>query len=341
MRLSGVSVNPVLARELTERMRGPRAMIMLSAYLGVLGLLLVLVYRSEATIGNGLSGRSPVTELAGTGQSLFEWTLLFTMLLVLFLVPGFTAGSVAGERERQTLLPMQMTLLRPISIVLGKIGSSVVFTLLLVLATMPLLTVAYLIGGITLADVFKGLGMVLFTAVGLAAISVACSTLMKRVQTATVMSYGVVLFLAGATFAAFIVARQIDESRGFDTADPPHLIVAPNPIAALADLAGDEPNPFEQFGFGPFGYQSSTAAPLTGIRDLLTPDVFNQFGGVGLEPAAIEIDQFGRPVEPEGGFPGQGGFPLWGQNLLIIGGLAVVSVIVSSRRLRTPAKTER
>lgn len=331
--------NPVLSRELTERMRGPRAMIMLSAYLAVLGIILVLVYRSKSSFGNDPFGGSPVTQIASTGQGLFEWTLFFTLLLVLFLVPGFTAGSVAGERERQTLLPMQVTMLRPLSIVLGKIGASVVFTLLLVVATLPLLTVAYLIGGVTLTDIAKGLGLVLFTALGLAAISVACSTFMKRVQTATVLAYGIVLVLAGATFAAFIVARQIDESRGFDTADPPQSIMAPNPIAGLASLVGDPPNPFGEFGFGPFGYQTGADAPLTGIRDLLVPDVF--FDDIAFEAPAIEFDGFGRPVEPRGGFPGDDGVPLWLQNLAVTGGLAAVAVVASARRLRTPAKTER
>ena len=39
------------------------------------------------------------------------------MSLVLFLVPAFTASSVAGERTRQTLIPVQMTSLGPFDIV--------------------------------------------------------------------------------------------------------------------------------------------------------------------------------------------------------------------------------
>ena len=339
-------VNPVLVRELTERMRGPRAMVMLSAYLGVLGLVLVLVYGSASSVGNGRFGGSPVTELATVGQELFEWTLFFAILLVLFLVPGFTAGSVAGERERQTLVPMQVSLLRPVSIVLGKIGASVVFTLLLVLATLPLLTVTYLIGGVTLSDIARGLGMVMFTALTIAAVSVACSTFMKRVQTATVVSYGLVLVLCGATFAAFVVAHNIYQAREFDTGDPPRLILAPNPIAALADVTTDAPDVFGgEFGFGSFGYQGSINGPLTGIRDLLAPDVFVDFAPApdvvdGDFGVAFDGDVSGRFAQG-GGLPGRGGLPLWAQHMLIIGALSVLSVILSSMRLRTPARTER
>ena len=344
-------VNPVLARELTERMRGLRSTVMLSAYLVVLGLVVVLVYRSESDAA-GSFGASPVTELATAGEGIFEWTLLFAMLLVLFLVPGFTAGAVAGERERQTLVPLQVSLLSPRSIVLGKIGSSVAFTLLLVLATLPLLTVAYLIGGVTLGDIVRGTGMVMFTAVGIAALSVACSTFMRRVQTATVLSYGVVLLLCGATFVAYFVIERIDSDGGFEPADPPRLILAPNPIVALADITADGPEAFTEEFFAPsfgLGYYGGSDGPLSGLKELVTPDAV-EFRFV--EDAAFRADfgaalAFGPDGEisgvaaRDGGLPGWRSLPLWAQHMLIIGALAVLSVVLSSIRLRTPAKTER
>ena len=334
-------VNPVLARELTQRMRGARAMVMLSAYLGVLGLVVVLVYGSKSDAAAGRFGGSPVTELATAGQEIFEWTLLFTMLLVLFLVPGFTAGSVVGERERKTLMPMQVSLLRPLSIVLGKLGASVVFTLLLVLATLPLLTVPYLIGGVTFPEIVRGLAMVMFTAVGVAAVSLACSTFMKRVQTATVLSYGMVLVLCVATFVAFFVIRAIDESRNLRPGDAPLIIMAPNPVAALADAVTAEPDFFGgEFGPGRFGYETDNG-PLSAIRDALTPDhVFSS--GIPDGPVFLEGDQTLVFEEGRAGdLPGGGGVPLWAQNVLIVGALAVLSVMLSSIRLRTPADTER
>ena len=343
-------VNPVLARELTERMRGLRATVMLSAYLGVLGLVVVLIYRNESVTGRGFGG-SPVTELATAGEGIFEWTLLFAMLLVLFLVPGFTAGAVAGERERQTLVPMQVSLLRPRSIVLGKIGASVAFTLLLVLATLPLLTVAYLIGGVTLGDILQGTGMVMFTAVGIAALSVACSTFMRRVQTATVLSYGVVLLLCGATFAAYFVVEQIDSDGGFEPADPPRLILAPNPIVALADATADGPDAFRGEFFAPFGYYGGSDGPLSGLKELVTPDEVES-GRFIVDGAFVDFAVAPAPVPgPDGGLfgvagrggglPDQPSLPLWAQHMGIMGAMAALSVFLSSIRLRTPAKTER
>ncbi len=340
MKVIGRAMNPVMARELTERFRGPRAMILLSIYLLVIGGISIVIYRAESSIGSGFGG-SPVTELAGIGQSLFESTLLLTMVLVLFLVPGLTAGSITGERERQTLLPLQVTLMRPISIVFGKVAAAVAFTALLVVATLPLLTLSYMIGGIRLIEVFQGLGVVLLTAFAVAVVSVACSAWMRRVQTSTVVAYGLVVIAVVGTIAAFAIARQLDQSQGADTVDPPSFILASNPVVALADVVGDDPYDFNDFE-GPFGggFSGSSGGPLSALRDFTRPDVFVE-GGAFVGPA-IEIDQFGRQAPADGGLrPRQDGLSLWVEYVLVVMTVVVLCTVTASRRLRTPAKTER
>jgi ABC-type transport system involved in multi-copper enzyme maturation permease subunit len=340
MKVAGRAMNPVLARELTERFRGPRAMILLSIYLLVIGGIGIVIYRAESSVGNGFGG-SPVTELAGIGQSLFESTLLLTMVLVLFLVPGFTAGSITGERERQTLLPLQVTLMRPISIVFGKVAAAVAFTVLLVVATLPLLTLSYMIGGIRLIEVFQGLGIVLLTAFAVAVLSVACSAWMRRVQTSTVVAYGLVVIAVVGTIAAFAIARQLDQSQGADTVDPPSFILASNPIIALADVVGDDPYEFSEFG-GQFGggFVGGNRGPLSALRDFTRPDVF--FEGAAFDGPAIAVDQFGRRFPLDGGRqPGDDGLSPWVEYLLVVTATVLLCTLTASRRLRTPAKTER
>jgi ABC-type transport system involved in multi-copper enzyme maturation permease subunit len=339
-----IPINPVLNRELTERMRGPRAMVMITIYLVILSMILVLVYRAQTTVGQyDFDGVTSITEIAGVGQGLFEWTLFFALLLVLFLVPGFTAGAIAGERERQTLQTMQITLLKPSAIVFGKLAASVAFTLLLVVATLPLLTVAYLIGGVRLTDIFAGLGMVVFIALALAALTLACSTMMKRVQTATVLAYGLVLFLVGGTLALYAVAGQIDSSRGFDPADPPELIVVANPLVALANLSGDD-NTYNEF----FGYYGGANGPLSALKDLIAVEQFSQFGQVVSDGPVVpaqgpffEGDVFGGDERFVSSSRVDRGFPLWGKSVITLSILALGSLVVSTRLLRTPARTER
>src|SRR5690606_38377546 len=128
---------------------------------------------------------SAASQVASAGRGIFEWLVFFMVLMVLFLVPGVTSGAIAGERERQTLVPLQVTLLRPTSILLGKIGASSAFLLLLLVATTPLLAVSYLIGGVSIAQVLSAVGMVGLIGLTLAAVSAGTAACVRRVQAAT------------------------------------------------------------------------------------------------------------------------------------------------------------
>lgn len=336
MSVFGFADNPVLLRELRERLASRRTMVMLTLWLAILSALVAIYYRSET--GRNFGGFQPaVTELATIGQNLFEWVLFFMMGLVLFLVPGFTAASIAGERERQTLLPLQVTLLRPFSIVIGKVGASVAFTLLLIVATLPLLAFAYLIGGVTIADVFIALAMMVFTALALACVTVACSAMVKRVQGAIVLAYAITALLVVGTLIAYGLAWGFDESRGFDAANPPNTIVAANPFVAIADVSG-ESEVFNDFFFdGPFG--GSVDTPLDALREMVDHrDNFGQFGG------GLVFDEFGQPDFDNSNFEERfidGLLPLWAQYLIIVGSMAVFSLWIATRRVTTPAKVER
>lgn len=332
--------SPVLYREIKQRMDNPRVIVVLTLYLVTLGGIVFAIYVARTGERTGGFNQPGVTEIAAIGQSLFEFVLFFMMLLVLFIVPGYTAPAIAGERERQTLMPLQVSMLRPRNIVIGKIASSVAFTLLLLTASLPLLAVAFLIGGITIEEVFVGLGIVLFTAVALACITVGCSALMKRVQGAIVIAYGVVLLLVGGTFVAFAVAGELDSSRGTDAANPTLWILAPNPLAAIADVAGgDDPQTtanFEFFGPPGFGPQSSDpGSPLSAIRDLMDPTE-----NIGPFDGPIRLDRFGQPVFPDRPVE-ESGLALWARFGLVFSVAAIVSVVVATRSIRTPAHSER
>ena len=96
-------------------------------------------------------------------------------LLVLFFVPALTAGAIAGERERQTLATLQVTMLRTRAILIGKVVSALVFLVLMIVAALPVLSVAYLLGGLRLLDVVMGVVAVIVVAVLVATMVVAVS----------------------------------------------------------------------------------------------------------------------------------------------------------------------
>ena len=339
-------MNPVLARELKERMRTPRAWRILFVFLGILGGILYLVYEGTSGTANTsdpFSGAPAASEAATVGRNIFEWLVFFKLILVLFLVPGLTSGAIAGERERQTLVPLQVTMLRPLAIMVGKIAASLAFVCLLVVATLPLLSVTYLIGGVTILEIVKGVLVVLATAVVLACLGVAASAFMRRVQAATVLAYGLTLALTLGTFMVWAVAGLVDRSRGSDEANPPAEILAANPLVAAADVLGGT------------GYGSDS--PFDPFKELLARDEAEEFfeegfrgGGafaevppgmvvdvVGGGDVPVAFDDFGNPIFAEE----DEGFPFWAKSAIALYLVSVTLLALAVRRLRTPADRER
>lgn len=350
----GRPLNPVLARELKERMRRKRSGFVLTVYLLLLAGALWLLYLGASAAGADGPG---ALRLASLGRAAFQ-TLLFTMLfLVCFIVPGLAAGGVAGERERQTLVPLQVTLLRPRSILFGKLAASLAFVVFLVFAALPLIGVSFLLGGVEPGEVVRGVAMVLAVATTVAALALTCSTLMRRVQGATVVSYAVVAFLVGGTFVGFgaemLVDRKGPQGRS-------QLILALNPLMATADVVSRVPDansrvpsPFtplqsliderekpknDSGTFDSSGWAVSAETNMVGgARDMVVmkpgPDgVAVPVGAVDAQ-LAPQVTKFRPPLLNR--------IPMWvlaliGYGLLSLGGLAL-----SARRLATPAVGER
>lgn len=347
-----IAVNPVLARELKERMRGRRAVIILTVYLALLTLALWLVYEAASSVNE--FGNPMPTQLAEIGSTVFEWVLFFMLLIIMFLVPAQTAGAIAGERERQTLVPLQITLLSPRSILLGKVCAAMAFLTLLVVAAIPLMSIAYLIGGVTVQEVLGGTALVLATGVCVATMCAAISTYARRVQSATVLSYGLTLGLLIGTLLVYGAAAVVDQSRGSDEPDPPAAILALNPVAIVGDLVGS--NGFEDES-SPFDAIKLLTDPEEDEGFVVIDDIAPVPAQLGFEGGVVEITADGAVVTGRAGTElevfeeaapafqqaddGDSGLPFWTWSLLALAGLATVALLRASRRLRTPAERER
>ena len=316
--------------------------MILTVYLILLTGTLWLTY--EARSSSNELGRAMPTQLAEIGSTVFEWLLFFMLLMLMFLVPAQTAGAIAGERERQTLVPLQLTLLSPRAVLVGKICASMAFLVLLVVAAVPLLSIAYLIGGVTLGEVLGGTGLVLATGVCVGTMCAAISTYARRVQAATVLSYGLTLCLVLGTLLAYGAAAVVDQSRGVDGADPPAAILALNPVAIVGDLVGSG----EGERSSPFDLIESLTRPDDDFARFGPPQVVTIDDGAtttvfapGVPPPVVIGDLEGPVFQDQFVEGSGGGLPYWAGSLLALSGLAALALAMAARRLQTPAERER
>lgn len=178
--------NPVFTKEIRGRMRGSRAFAVLTFYLVVLGAFTGLMYLAVAESSMSVSGQSNVGEI---GRTLFVSIVAIEMLLVAFIAPAFTAGAISGEREHQTFDLLRTTLLSPVALVLGKLTSSMLYVLLLLLAAVPLQSIAFFFGGVAETEVILSFVILICTALLFSTIGIYFSARSHRTLSASVLTY--------------------------------------------------------------------------------------------------------------------------------------------------------
>lgn len=198
--------NPVVLKELRGRMRGTRAFVVLTVYLALMGGFTALLY----VIASSAQDISGMRTGGNIGRTLFVGIVGIELFLVTFIAPAFTAGAISGERERQTYDLLKTTLLPARSLVIGKMVSALFYVMLLLLAAIPLQSIAFLFGGVTEAEVILAFVILAVTSIALGALGIYFSASMPRTLSANVMTYAAALFLTiGLPLIMFIVAAVL------------------------------------------------------------------------------------------------------------------------------------
>lgn len=185
--------NPVTVKELRSRMRGRRAFIVLTLYLVLMGFFVSLIYLTVTANDTSTSN----ARIAG--QTIFFTMVSLEIFLAILLAPAFTAGAISGEKERQTYDLLRTTMLSPAAFVFGKLISALSYIFLLILSTLPLLSLAFVFGGIEVVEVVVSQILLLVAAVAYAMMGLYFSSAMRSTIGASVTTYALALFLTIGT----------------------------------------------------------------------------------------------------------------------------------------------
>lgn len=232
--------NPVVLKELRGRMRGPRAFVVLTGYLLLVGGFTILLYLVMSTASEATAGQIDGGEI---GRNLFAGVVGIQLFLVTFIAPAFTSGSISGERERQTYDLLRTTLLPEANLVMGKLFSALAYIFLLLLSTIPLQSLSFILGGTDLPDMIIATVILMVTAILLGTAGTYFSARLRRTLPASIATYGAALTLVIGTGLLLVILASI-ESILFDGADVSPAVewgfliglgifVSLNPIATL------------------------------------------------------------------------------------------------------------
>lgn len=140
---------PLLIRELLTLPRQSRHFGLRAGYVVA---LCVLIY-TGVQVTSGLSPLRSIGDLSNFGTYIFSVLCTFQLALVIGAALLFSAGNVAQEKDRRTLILLLMTDLRNAELVLGKSLASVLPVFVLIAVSLPVLCCVRMLGGITLPQI--------------------------------------------------------------------------------------------------------------------------------------------------------------------------------------------
>lgn len=352
------SVATMMVKELRSRFRGRRAFLVLTLYLAVLALIAYGAYsvvaptaREQAQFGGVFVGGGNPNASATVGQAIFTLLSIMQLLLVCFIAPALTAGAISLEREKQTLDMLVVTPMRPGAIVVGKLLSALAFVVLMILAGIPVSALVLMYGGASVDDILRQQVVLFASAIGFGVIGLFFSALIKRTQTAIVLTYCTVLALTIGTlliwrFWTAVATNDPDNQFGAIRTAPDELLYV-NPAVAMIEVVANT-----EVSFGDFSQIMSyllggvaTQTTCEGDACFPVPPVqFDKGGGNGAE--ITTLDMTSRMIGPIGPKPGADpaiatGVQLlsnhfWPRFALTFGGISVL-LTLASMRLVVPA----
>ena len=174
-----MKTNPVYKRECMVSARSFRLALVLLVFNGILALVALLnMYSTLAQV-------RLTAEVQYTGfLDLYMFVASLEFLMLILIMPALTAGSISGERERQTLDLMLTTCITPADIVLGKLEAALGTMSLMVVSSLPILAMVFVYGGVAASDLILLVCCFFAAAVFMGSIGLCCSALFRRTTAA-------------------------------------------------------------------------------------------------------------------------------------------------------------
>lgn len=209
---AGAAVRTVVGMELRQRLRSRGWFALLGVFFLVVGAVTLGALGLHAsTLGEmqGVSDAQRETSLRMAGQWLFDGVLMFVLTLSLLVSPALAANAISGDRAGGTLAITQVTLLKTWHLMAGKWLAAWVASAAFLVAALPWLVVAALVGRVSPLFVLVGLAMILVEFAVITGIGVAVSAITGRTLFAVVVTYLLVALLTLGTLISFLLSLSV------------------------------------------------------------------------------------------------------------------------------------
>ena len=216
-----IKLNPIVKKDMQVTVRSMRmswGLFVYEAALAVTFLLALLVIQVD--IGYMNSGN-----IYSALVYLFPVVAIAQVCIVALYMPIITASSISGEKERQTFDIMLTTCMSPFSIVFGKVISAVIRILFFVAASMPIMAMSFVVGGLSWSNLLYYLLALILFSVFAGSVGILASSLCRKSVGAVLLSFVFYFVIFLLTFVPMLAYLLI--SRGEYGETPLFLLINP------------------------------------------------------------------------------------------------------------------
>jgi ABC-type transport system involved in multi-copper enzyme maturation permease subunit len=347
------AVGTVFSLEMRQRLRSKAWYWMLGVWFVVIGFIFILAIRVIGTMDN-------------EGGILFDLVVGFVLFFGLLVAPGLSANAVNGDRAGGTLAILQVTLLSPGQLLIGKWLAAWVGSLAFLVLSSPFIFWALALGGVNAQEALVSLLMLAVELGVVCAIGVGVSAVANRPLFSIVTTYMLVALLAIGTLIVYGLSTQLvleervmttsyytypENSLGIDGVPDPEAemecvtqtstgmvprteyitwILAANPFVVVADSVPYSMDDAPEVG-EPERYGMATTGPSysPGVMETISQGVRGSQAGVDVDQTCEDYALMAQPL-PQG-------TPIWPLGLALQIVLAGGLLLLGRRRLTMPA----
>lgn len=216
-------MNPIVKKDLKVASRSIRLSISLFAYEGVLVLALILALY---IIENSIRSIYNTDNIYSYMMYIFPVLAVSQVGIVTLIMPIITASAISGEKERQTFDIMATTCMSCFSIVCGKVISAMMRILFFVVASIPIMALPFVVGGVKWSTLFYFLLTIILLCIFSGSIGIMCSSFCRKSIMAVIMSFIIYFGVFALTFLPLLFAAI----RGTSNMGDAMLFLLINPI---------------------------------------------------------------------------------------------------------------
>lgn len=221
-------LNPIMKKDFKVTARSMKMAWGLMAYEAVLAFIFIMAL-SMLSMQSSYSYQNIYSELI----ALFPLIGIAQVSMAALAIPVMTASSISGEKERQTFDIMLTTCLSPMSIVFGKVFSSVVQIMLYVAASIPIMALAFVLGGLSWWTLFLFLIVIFVFAILAGSIGVFCSSISRKSIVSILLAFVSYFLVCFLTVLPVIIT--VFSTKGNDVYDSVVFLLL-NPIVFLEEF---------------------------------------------------------------------------------------------------------